>query len=120
MIKPQKGPARAPISHHEDVRANLGRFVSTRGSEYGSVRTVRFHIGSDVIGLRQRGISQQPHSEDGGTIFKIGDQVYARLGTMSVVGTVVSIDEDTGRVLVRFSAVQQDWYEPGEVRPFEP
>ena len=74
----------------------------------------------DIIGLRQRGIRQQLHSENGGTIFKIGEQVYARLGTMSVVGTVVSIDEDTGRVLVRFSAVQQDWYEPGDVRPFEP
>ena len=53
-------------------------------------------------------------------IFKIGDQVYAKLGTMPVVGTVVSIDENTGRVLVRFSAVQQDWYDPGDIRLFEP
>ena len=53
-------------------------------------------------------------------IFKIGDQVYAKLGTMPVVGTVVSIDENTGRVLVRLSAVQQDWYDPGDIRPFEP
>ena len=52
-------------------------------------------------------------------VFEIGDQVYARLGTMQIVGTVVSIDEKTGKVLVRFSAVQQDWYEADEIRHFE-
>ena len=53
-------------------------------------------------------------------IFKIGDQVYAKLGTMPVVGTVVSIDENTGRVLVRFSAVQQNWYTEEELVPYHP
>lgn len=52
-------------------------------------------------------------------VFEIGDQVYARLGTMQIVGTVVSIDEDAGKVLVRFSAVQQDWYGADEIRHFE-
>ena len=52
-------------------------------------------------------------------VFEIGDQVYSRLGTMQIVGTVVSIDEKTGKVLVRFSAVQQDWYEADEIRHFE-
>ena len=65
-------------------------------------------------------IRRENHLKQGDMIFKIGDQVYAKLGTMPVVGTVVSIDENTGRVLVRFSAVQQDWYDPGDIRPFEP
>ena len=65
-------------------------------------------------------IRRDGHPEQGDTIFKIGDQVCAKLGTMPVVGTVVSVDESTGRVLVRFSAVQQDWYEPGDLRPFDP
>lgn len=49
----------------------------------------------------------------------MGDQVYAKLGTMPVVGTVVTIDEATGRILVRFSAVQQDWYNADELSIFE-
>ena len=51
--------------------------------------------------------------------FEIGDQVMAKFGTMPLVGTVVTIDEGSGRVLVRFSAVHQDWYESDELRHFE-
>ena len=51
--------------------------------------------------------------------YKIGDQVDARLGTLKVVGTVVDWNEGLGRYLVRFSAVQQDWYAEDELSPFD-
>ena len=50
--------------------------------------------------------------------YRVGDQVYARLGTLPVVGTVVGQDEKLGRYLVRFSGVQQDWYAGEELKPF--
>ena len=50
--------------------------------------------------------------------YKIGDQVYARLGTLMAVGTVVDWNEGLGKYLVRFSAVQQDWYTEDELSPF--
>ena len=51
--------------------------------------------------------------------YGVGDQVYARLGTLKVVGTVVDWNEGLGRYLVRFSAVQQDWYAEDELSPFD-
>lgn len=50
--------------------------------------------------------------------YKIGDLVYARLGTLPVVGTVVDWNAGLGKYLVRFSAVQQDWYGEGELTPY--
>ena len=50
--------------------------------------------------------------------YKTGDLVYARLGTYPVVGTVVCIDHKRERYLVRFSAVQQDWYLESERTPY--
>ena len=52
--------------------------------------------------------------------YRIGDLVSAKLGTLPVVGTVVKADHRMEKYLVRFSAVQQDWYDPGDIRPFEP
>ena len=42
--------------------------------------------------------------------YAIGDSVYAKLGTLPVVGTVVAQDKATGN-----SAVQQDWYDGAEL-----
>lgn len=53
-----------------------------------------------------------------GKSFKTGDLVYAPLGTLPVVGTVVHTDSGTGKYLVRFSAVQQDWYSEEELKPY--
>lgn len=50
--------------------------------------------------------------------FQTGDVVYARLGTFPVVGTVICRDETTGKYLIRFSAVQQDWYPEDEIDPY--
>ena len=50
--------------------------------------------------------------------YKIGDLVYARLGTLPVVGTVVDWNARLGKYLVRFSGVQQDWYPAEELTPF--
>lgn len=47
--------------------------------------------------------------------YAIGDSVYAKLGTLPVVGTVVAQDKATGKYLVRFSPVQQDWYDGAEL-----
>ena len=49
--------------------------------------------------------------------YKIGDLVYAKLGTLPSVGTVIATGQD-GRYLIRFSAVQQDWYPEGELTPY--
>ena len=51
--------------------------------------------------------------------YRVGDQVYARLGTLRAVGTDVDWNEGLGRYLVRFSAVQQDWYAEDELSPFD-
>ena len=51
-------------------------------------------------------------------IYPIGAQVSAKLGTLPLVGTVVSYDEAAEKYLVRFSAVQQDWYRGEELTPF--
>ena len=50
--------------------------------------------------------------------YQIGDLVYAKLGTLPVVGTVVNINSKIGKYLVRFSAVQQDWYTEEELTPY--
>ena len=50
--------------------------------------------------------------------YKIGDLVYAKLGTLPLAGTVVAQDPKTGRYLVRFSGVQQDWYPAEELTPY--
>ena len=42
--------------------------------------------------------------------YQPGDVVCAKLGTLPVVGTVIFLDEKTGKYLIHFSAVQQDWY----------
>ena len=47
--------------------------------------------------------------------YQPGDVVCAKLGTLPVVGTIICRDEKTGKYLVRFSAVQQDWYEEAEI-----
>ena len=49
------------------------------------------------------------------TQFETGDIVYARLGTCPLVGTVTCKDDETGKYLIRFSAVQQDWYSAEDI-----
>ena len=50
--------------------------------------------------------------------YQIGDLVYASLGTLPVVGTVVDFHTGLGKYLVRFSAVQQDWYPEETLTPY--
>ena len=50
--------------------------------------------------------------------YQPGDVVYAKLGTLPAVGTVICRDDRTGKYLVRFSAVQQGWYEEAEIAPY--
>ena len=52
--------------------------------------------------------------------YQIGDLVYASLGTLPVVGTVVDFHAGLGKYLVRFSAVQQDWYPEEALTPYSP
>ena len=49
--------------------------------------------------------------------YQPGDVVYAKLGTLPAVGTVICRDEKTGKYLIRFSAAQQDWYAEAEITP---
>ena len=51
--------------------------------------------------------------------YQIGDLVYAKLGTLPVVGTVVDVNAKIGKYLVRFSAVQQNWYAEEELLPYQ-
>lgn len=51
--------------------------------------------------------------------YKIGDQVLATYGTLPLVGTVVHIDDKRQKILVRFSANQQDWYSEDALAPFD-
>lgn len=51
--------------------------------------------------------------------YKIGDQVLAKYGTLPIVGTVVHFDEIRQKILVRFSAGQQDWYSEDDLAPFD-
>ena len=51
--------------------------------------------------------------------YKIGDQVRAKYGTLPLVGTVVHFDEIRQKILVRFSAGQQDWYSEDDLAPFD-
>ena len=44
------------------------------------------------------------------TQYKIGDLVFAKLGTTPLVGVVVYKDNKHSRYLIRFSGVQQDYY----------
>ena len=50
--------------------------------------------------------------------YKIGDLVYAPLGTLPAVGTVVGVHSQSGRYLVRFSALQQNWYAEEVLSPY--
>ena len=50
--------------------------------------------------------------------YKIGDLVYARLGTLPAVGTVIEFHAGLEKYLVRFSAVQQDWYAEEALSPY--
>ena len=49
--------------------------------------------------------------------YQPGEVVYAKLGALPAVGTVICRDERTGKYLIRFSAVQQDWYGEEEIAP---
>lgn len=51
--------------------------------------------------------------------YKIGDQVCATYGTLPLVGAVVYFDETRQKILVRFSANQQDWYSEDDLTPFD-
>ena len=50
--------------------------------------------------------------------YRIGDLVYARLGTLPAVGTVIDFHAGLGKYLIRFSAVQQDWYGEEALSPY--
>lgn len=50
--------------------------------------------------------------------YKTGDLVYARLGTLPAVGTVIDFHAGLGKYLIRFSAVQQDWYAEEALTPY--
>uniref|UniRef100_A0A942Y9R8 KOW domain-containing protein n=1 Tax=Neobacillus citreus TaxID=2833578 RepID=A0A942Y9R8_9BACI len=53
--------------------------------------------------------------------FAIGDTVQVAGPRMrGNVGTVVFIDVQRGRVLVRFGPVTQDFFSPGELEHFRP
>ena len=52
--------------------------------------------------------------------FKVGDTVYARLGTLPAVRTVICQDAKTEKYLIRFGEVQQDWYPEEEISPYHP
>ena len=51
--------------------------------------------------------------------YKVGDLVYAKLGTLPLVGTVVDVNSKVGKYLVRFSAIQQNWYEEEALTPYQ-
>ena len=50
--------------------------------------------------------------------YKTGDIVYAKLGKFPAAGAIVYFDDKTGKYLVRFSGVQQDWYTEDELEIF--
>lgn len=50
--------------------------------------------------------------------YQIGDLVYVKLSTLPAVGTVVDVNSKMGKYLVRFSAVQQNWYAEKELTPY--
>ncbi|WP_461219520.1 hypothetical protein [Lapidilactobacillus salsurivasis] len=50
--------------------------------------------------------------------YKIGDLVWATLGTTPLVAVVVYLDQTHDRILVRFSGVQQDYYTAAELKPY--
>lgn len=50
--------------------------------------------------------------------YEIGDQVLAKYGMLPLVGAVVHFDETRQKILVRFSANQQDWYSEDDLAPF--
>lgn len=53
--------------------------------------------------------------------FRIGDTVQMTGTVMhGNVGTVVSIDEQRAKRLVRIDAVTQNWFTTDELRPFRP
>ncbi|MFD4638612.1 hypothetical protein ACFWN2_14945 [Lentzea sp. NPDC058436] len=53
--------------------------------------------------------------------FKIGDTVQMTGTTMTGnVGTVVHLDDDRGKVLVRIDAQTQNYFTPGELKIFQP
>ncbi|KRL98209.1 hypothetical protein ACUIJQ_12375 [Levilactobacillus hammesii] len=54
------------------------------------------------------------------TQYKIGDLVWAKLGTAPLVGVVVYKDVKHERYLIRFSGVQQDYYSADALTPYVP
>ena len=50
--------------------------------------------------------------------YKTGGQVFANLGTLPVVGTVIEYNSKLGKYHDRFSAVQPDWYAEEERTPY--
>ena len=55
------------------------------------------------------------------TEFKIGDTVQVTSGAMAhSVGTVVYLNEETGKYLVRTGVGAQDYYSPDEIELFKP
>ena len=50
--------------------------------------------------------------------YKIGDLVCAKFGAFPLAGTVVSVNTQLEKYLVRFSAVQQDWYSEEELTQY--
>ena len=49
--------------------------------------------------------------------YKIGDLLYAKLGTLPCVCPLFAADPN-GQFLIRFSAVQQDWYSEGDLTTY--
>ena len=85
-------------THIFRTRREMERYLRTNGREV------------PLINLR---------TDTGSMRYRVGDQVYASLGTLKVVGTVVDWNEGLRRYLVHFSAVQQDWYAEDELTPFD-
>ena len=50
--------------------------------------------------------------------YTTGDLVWAKLGALPAVGVVVAQNPKTGDILVRFSAVQQDWFPEDALTPW--
>lgn len=51
--------------------------------------------------------------------YEIGDQVLAKYGMLPLVGAVAHIAERAQKILVRFSASQQDWYPEEALTAFD-
>ncbi|WP_171014922.1 hypothetical protein [Culicoidibacter larvae] len=51
--------------------------------------------------------------------YKIGDMVTVYFGEIPMIGTVVFLDEEQQKYLVRFNPQQQMYYSEDELQPYQ-